>query len=86
MHDNPDTDMNDTQNYSTGSSQIIIDASRRIYYFPWITEYFIGSSVSRAKLWALSYVGAGFKSMTIMILLIFWNVWLALVSKVYDLI
>ena len=83
MHDNPETD---TQQYSTGSSQIIIDASRRIYYFPWITERFIGTSVSRAKLWALSYVGAGFKTMTVMILFIFWNVWLALVNKIYDLI
>ena len=84
MHENPETDISDTQNYSTGSSQIIIDASRRIYYFPWITDRFIGNSVSRAKLWALSYVGAGFKSMAVMILLTFWAVWWALFNKLIE--
>ena len=87
MHDNPETDIaNVTQNNSERSTDIIIDASRRIYYFPWITERFIGRSVTRAKLWALSYVGAGFKSMAFMILLTFWAVWWALINKLYDMI
>ena len=85
MHDQPETVQNETgEHVSDRSAEIIIDASRRIYYFPWITDRFIGTSVTRAKLWALSYVGAGFKSMAVMILLTFWAVWWALFNKLIE--
>ena len=73
--DELDTDEQEQEN----NSQIVLEASRRIYIFDWISRYFIGDSVRRAKFFALSFVGSGFKTLAFMLILTFWSiVWLIL--------
>jgi len=56
------------------NSEIILEASRRIYIFDWISNNFIGKSIRRAKFFALSFVGSGFKTLAFMLVLTFWSV------------
>ena len=51
-----------------------MEASRRIYQFDWVSDIFIGDSVQKAKFFALSFVGSGFKTLAFMLILVFWNV------------
>lgn len=53
------------------NSEILLQASERIYIFQWISKYFIGNSVTRAKMFALSFVGSGFKTLILLLVLVF---------------
>ena len=68
------------------NTERVLEASRRIYIFDWISDYCIGDSVRKAEIFALSFVGSGFKTLGIMLVIVFWNILTILVGKAYDLV
>ena len=51
----------------------IVEASRRIYFFEFISDLIIGESAETAKWLALTFVGSGFKTLGVMLVLTFWS-------------
>lgn len=61
------------------NTERVLAASRRIYIFDWIYDFFISDSIRKANFFALSFVGSGFKTLFLMLLLVFWNItWMVL--------
>ena len=47
--------------------------------FDWVSDYFIGKDARSSNILALSFVGSGFKTIALMLLLVFWDVaWMVL--------
>ena len=66
------------------SRERVLAASRRIYIFDWVSDFFIGDSVRKARIFALSFVGSGFKTLAIMLLLVFWNIFWVILETIFD--
>ena len=67
--------------YAELPSEKILAASRRIYMYEWVSDYFIGTDVQNSNILALSFVVSGIKAMSLLMLLVLWNlVWLILVG------
>ena len=64
----------------------MLEASRRIYIFDWVSDFFIGDSVRKAKFFALSFVGSGFKTLFLMLLLVFWSITVMVLTGMLDFI
>lgn len=69
-----------------GNRRRVLEASRRIYIFNWVSDVFIGDSVRKAKFFALSFVGSGFKTLALMLLLVFWNMTVLCLTGLLDFI
>ena len=52
--------------------------------FQWVSDWFIGDSVRKAKFFALSFVGSGFKTLALMLLLVFWNITVLFLTGILD--
>ena len=49
--------------------------------YEWVSDYFIGTDVQNSNILALSFVVSGIKAMSLLMLLVLWNlVWLILVG------
>ena len=66
------------------NTERVLAASRRIYLFDWISDYFIGGSLRQSNFFAMSFVGSGFKTLFLMLLLVFWNVTSAVLVSMYE--
>ena len=66
------------------NTERVLAASRRIYLFDWISDYFIGDSLRQSNFFAMSFVGSGFKTLFLMLLLVFWNVTSAILASMYE--
>ena len=52
--------------------------------FDWVSDRFIGDSVRQSNIFALSFVGSGFKTLLIMLLLVFWNITWMIISGLFS--
>ena len=65
------------------NTERVLAASRRIYIFDWIYDFFISDSIRKANFFALSFVGSGFKTLFLMLLLVFWNITWMVISGLF---
>ena len=54
--------------------------------FDWVSDFFIGKDIRKAKLFALSFVGSGFKTLFLMLLLVFWTITVMVLTGMLDIV
>lgn len=50
----------------------------------WISDWFIGRDTRKARVFALSFVGSGFKTLVLMLLLVFWNITIVILTGLWN--
>ena len=80
----PTTENDPSANQERTNAELVLEASRRIYIFDWISDFFIGTNVRKAQFFALSFVGSGFKTLALMLLLVFWNLTLLILTGLFN--
>ena len=52
--------------------------------FDWVSDWFIGDNIRKANFFALSFVGSGFKTLALMLILVFWSITSLFLSGMLD--
>lgn len=79
-----DSEETDEQKRIEAVNKGIVDASKRIFIVDYLSNMIIGESAEKAKLLALTFVGSGFKTLAVMLVLTFWGLTCFIFSGVFN--